>query len=165
MAFVADNKEKILSIIDGWSGKLTYDLLLEKLKAELHLSKSPSRHTLLNHAEIKHAFDLKKVELRNKKSQVITEVKYRFESGDKLSLLLENIDNDQATIIELIKQAVKLENENEKLASENKRLQDQNNILLERFVRWQYNLQKMDGVDLNKLESVIDEGLPAKQPK
>ncbi|WP_259556437.1 hypothetical protein [Vibrio harveyi] len=37
-----------------------------------------------------------------------------------------------------------------------------NDMLLERFARWQYNLQKMDGVDLNKLASTIDDGLPAK---
>lgn len=162
MAFVADNKETILAIIDGWSGKLTYDLLSERLQSELGLKRPPSRHTYTNHDEIKHAFDVKKEELRNKKSIAIEEAKSLFDSTDKLSHLLENLDNDDATLAELIKQIEKLENENERLNSENTRLNNQNNILFERFARWQHNLQKMDGVDLNKLRDTIDIGLPAK---
>jgi predicted nuclease with TOPRIM domain len=105
---------------------------------------------------------LKKEELRNKKSAAIEEAKSLFDSSDKLSQLLENLDNDDATIAELIKRVEKLENENERLNSENTRLSTQNDILLERFARWQHNLQKMDGVDLNKLAVNIDNGLPAK---
>jgi predicted nuclease with TOPRIM domain len=162
MAFVTDNKEMILTIIDGWIGKLTYDLLSEKLQAELGLKCLPSRHTYLKYGEIKHAFDLKKKELRNKKSAAIEEAKSLFESADKLSHLLTNLSNDDATIAELIKRVEKLENENERLNSKNKRLAAQNDILLERFARWQHNLQKMDCVDLNKLAATIDNGLPAK---
>ena len=162
MAFVTDNKEMILTIIDGWRGKLTYDLLSEKLQAELSLKRLPSRHTYLKHDEIKHAFDLKKKRLRNQKSQAIDEAKSLFESTDKLSHLLSNLSKDDATIAELVKRVEKLENENEKLCSKNKRLSTQNDILLERFARWQHNLQKMDNVDMNKLASTIDNGLPAK---
>lgn len=162
MAFVTDNKEAILAIIDGWCGKLTYDLLSEKIQSELGLKRLPSRHTYANHDEIKHAFDLKKEELRNKKSAAIEEAKSLFDSTEKLSHLLENLDNDDATIAELIKRVEKLENENDRLNSENKRLAIQNDILLERFARWQHNLQKMDGVDMNKLAEMIDNGLPAK---
>ena len=54
MAFVTDNKETILAIIDGWSGKLTYDLLSERLQSELGLKRPPSRHTYTKHDEIKH---------------------------------------------------------------------------------------------------------------
>ena len=54
------------------------------------------------------------------------------------------------------------QNTHERLNSENTRLSTQNDILLERFARWQHNLQKMDGVDLNKLAVNIDNGLPAK---
>lgn len=162
MAFVTDNKETILAIIDGWSGKLTYDLLSERLQSELDLKRPPSRHTYTKHDEIKHAFDLKKEELRSKKSAAIEEAKSLFDSSDKLSQLLENLDNDDATITELIKRVEKLENENEKLNSENNRLNNLNDNLLERFARWQHNLQKMDCVDLNKLFSTIDDGLPKK---
>ena len=163
MAFVTDNKETILAIIDGWSGKLTYELLSDRLQSELGLKRQPSRHTYTKHDEIKHAFDLKKEELRNKKSSAIEDAKLLFDSSDKLSHLLENLDNDDATIAELIKRVEKLEKENERLNSENERLRAKNDILLERFARWQHNLQKMDGVDLNKLAVTIDSGLPAKR--
>ncbi|WP_339891256.1 hypothetical protein [uncultured Alteromonas sp.] len=162
MAFITDNKETILSIIDGWSGKLTYELLSEKLQTELGLKRPPSRHTYTKHDEIKHAFDLKKEELRSKKSAAIEEAKSLFDSSGKLSQLLENLENDDATIAELIKRVEKLENENERLASENNRLNKNNDLILERFARWQHNLQKMDGVDLNQLAVTIDSGLPAK---
>ena len=162
MAFVSDNKETILVIIDGWTGKLSYDLLSEKLQTELGLKRKPSRFTLQKYDEIKHAFDLKKKELSKKKLAKIEDAKLLFENSDKLSDLISNLGNDDATIAELIKQVEKLEKENVRLSSENKRLNSQNDILLERFARWQYNLQKMDNVDLNKLASTIDDGLPAK---
>ncbi len=162
MAFVPDNKETILAIIDGWTGKLSYELLAEKLQLELGLKKQPSRFTLTKYDEIKHAFDLKKEQLRQKKSEAIEDAKSLFEGTDKLSDLISNLGNDDVAIAELIKQVEKLEKENERLSSENKRLNSQNDMLLERFARWQYNLQKMDGVDLNKLVSTLDDGLPAK---
>ncbi len=162
MAFVTDNKETILAIIDGWSGKLTYELLSEKLQLELGLKRPPSRHTYTKHDEIKHAFDLKKAELRDKKTHAVQEVKVLFESSNKTSHLLAKLSNDNVTFTELIKQLEKLENENERLNSENQRLSKKNDILLERFARWQHNLQKMDNVDLNKLLTSIDSGLPNK---
>lgn len=162
MAFVSDKKEIILSIIDGWSGKLTYELLSEKLQSELGLKRPPSRHTYTYHGEIKQAFDLKKEELKSKKSAATEEAKSLFDSSGKLSQLLDNLEKDDATIAELIKRVEKLENENERLVSENNRLSNNNDTILERFARWQHNLQKMDGVDLNQLAGTIDNGLPAK---
>ena len=135
MAFVTDNKETFLAIIDGWSGKLTYDLLSERLQSELGLKRPPSRHTYTKHDEIKHAFDLKKEELRSKKFTAIEEAKSLFDSSDKLSQLLENLDNDDATIAELIKRVEKLENENQRLNSENNRL-NRLNELKRLYVRW-----------------------------
>jgi hypothetical protein len=162
MAFVTDNKEMILAIIDGWRGKFSDDLLSRKLQSELGLTKPPSRHTLAKHDEIKFAIDLKREELKNKKSEAIEDAKYFIGSGSKLSVLLESLSDDDSTIAELIKVAENIEKENDKLNSENKRLATQNDILLERFARWQHNLQKMDGVNMNKLVAMIDNGLPAK---
>jgi hypothetical protein len=162
MAFVNDNKETILAIIDGWRGKFSDELLSKKLQSELGLKKPPSRHTFAKHDEVKIAIDLKREELKNTKSQAIEEAKQFIESGNKLSALLENLSDDDSTISELIKLAEKLEKENDRLNSENKRLSAQNDILLERFARWQHNLQKMDGIDMNKLSVTIDNGLPAK---
>jgi hypothetical protein len=162
MAFVSDNKEAILAIIDRWTGRFSDELLTQKIQSELRLEKPPSRHTLTKHDEIKLAINLKREGLRNKKSQAVEEAKQCIESGDKLSALMTNLGDDDSTIAELIKLAQRLEDENEKLNSEVKRLAIKNDILLERFARWQHNLQKMDGVDLNKLASMIDDGLPAK---
>lgn len=162
MAFIQDNKDTILSIINGWRGKLTYELLAEELRIRLGLKKPPSRHTFLKHSEIKFAYENKKDELRDKKSQAINEAKSLFDASDKLSRLLSNIDDDDATISELIKCAEKLERENERLVSENNTLKKQFDKVLETFARWQYNLQRMDGVDLYKLEEKLNEGLPAK---
>lgn len=162
MAFMEDNKQTILAIIDGWQGKLTYELLSERVQNELGLKHPPSRHTYLKHDEIDHAFRLKKKELKDKKSQAINEAKLLFNSSDKLSDVLTNLRDNDDTISELMKWVDKLEKENERLNSENQRLASQNNILLERFARWQHNLNKMDNVDLNKVAETIDTGLPAK---
>lgn len=162
MAFLRNNKQVILSIIDSWRGKLTYDALTQKVGLELGLKRPPSRHTLLSCDELKHAYRLKKAELKAKNIESIQETKSLLESTDKLHILLKNIDNDDATIAALASRVDKLENENERLNTENRRLESQNNILLERFARWQHNLQKMNGVDLNKLAATIDAGLPAK---
>lgn len=162
MAFVEDNKKAILAVIDAWKGKFSDELLVKKLQVELGLSKTPSRGTLPRHPEIKLAIDLKRKELRNKKLQAVEESKNLIESGGKLSDLMSKLKDDDSTISELIKLADRLEKENDKLQSENKRLITQNETLLERFARWQHNLQKMDGVDLNKLAANIDDGLPAK---
>lgn len=162
MAFMNDNKETILAIIDGWRGKLTYELLSARLQKELGLKKRPSRHTYINHGEITLAFKLKQKELKNKKLQAIHDAKQLFDSSDNLSHFLASLGDNEVETAELIKWVERLEKENEMLNSENKRLRVQNDILLERFARWQHNLQKMDGVDLNKLATTIDSGLPAK---
>ena len=77
--------------------------------------------------------------------------------------MIENLTDDDATIAELLKLVKKLEDENTKLSSENKSLQAKLDNFTERFVRWQHNLNKMDGVDLNKLDMrELDRGLSAK---
>lgn len=163
MAFVSDNKDAILAIIHGWTGKFSDDLLVKKIQSELGLKKAPSRHTLTKHDEIKLAIQLKREELKDKKSQAIEEAKQHVERGDKLSDLIESLTDDDTTIAELLKLVKKLEDENTKLSSENKTLQVKLDSYIERFIRWQHNLNRMDGVDLNQLDmSVLDRGLPAK---
>jgi len=78
MAFMNDNKETILAIIDGWRGRLTYDLLSQRLQEDLGLKKTPSRHNYKNHDEVYLAFKLKKKELKNEKQQAIEEAKSLF---------------------------------------------------------------------------------------
>jgi predicted nuclease with TOPRIM domain len=156
MAFVNDNKDNILKTIDGWNGKLTYDLLLVKLQQDLGLTRKPSRHTLLNHPEVKHAFDLKKESLRNTRAEAIDEAKSFAEQPNKLSEILSNFNDDDATIAALAERAEKLESENERLHAKIIRVEALNKDMYERFARWQYNIQKMDNVDLNRLMGTID---------
>lgn len=94
------------------------------------------RYIYIKYDEIKYVFDLKKEEFRFKKFVVIEEVKLLFDSFGKLSLLLENLDNDDVIIVEFIKWVEKFENENERLILENNRLSIYNDMLFERFVRW-----------------------------
>ena len=63
MAFVTDNKETILAIIDGWSENLSW--LLRQTSIRIGLKTPPSRHHT-KHDEIKHAFDLKKKSLETR---------------------------------------------------------------------------------------------------
>lgn len=53
---------KIVEILDGWSGKLTWDLLRHEMKP---LVGEYSRQTLYNHTRIFEAFQNRKKELKN----------------------------------------------------------------------------------------------------
>lgn len=164
MAFIDKNKSAIISIINEWQGKLTWELLCSEVQKQLGLKSKPDRTSLYNDAEIYETYDTKKKSLRVRKKEVIDEAKTIFESGDKLSVILrKHTGGDDATIKELVKRVDKVERENESLKNQNATLEKQKNTLLERFARWQYNLSKMDGVDLNKLnQATLDEGLPQK---
>lgn len=162
MAFMQDNKETVLAIINGWRGKLTYELLSQTLQKELGLSRPPSRHTYSKYDEIEMAIKLKKQELREKRSQAVEEANLLFEKPDSLISFLDNLGSDDATIAELVKCIDKIDKENRRLTSENNSLKKQVNTLLETFARWEYNLQRMDGVDLHQLQKNINEGLPEK---
>lgn len=162
MAFMQDNKETVLAIINGWRDKLTYELLSQALQKELGLSRPPSRHTYSKYGEIETAIKLKKQELREKKSQAVEEAISLFEKPDSLISFLDNLGSDDATIAELVKCIDKIDKENKRLTSENNSLKKQVNTLLETFARWEYNLQRMDGVDLSQLQKNINEGLPEK---
>ncbi|APD84790.1 hypothetical protein BM527_01055 [Alteromonas sp. Mex14] len=162
MAFMKDNKAEILAIIHGWQGKLTLDLLSKKIKDELGLEKTPNRGTYRGHDEIFYAYKLKKKELKEKKELVLQEVKQSINNANSVNTLVSKLGNEEVTAKALIQLIEKKDQENERLSSENAMLKHQNDILLERFARWQHNLQKMDGVDLNKLAEIIDDGLPAK---
>jgi septal ring factor EnvC (AmiA/AmiB activator) len=163
MAYVDDSKQDILNIIDSWSGKLSWDLLATELQRQLKLKKKPSRHTLILHDDITHAYDLRKGALRDKKSDMMQQAKAFNDNDDALSDLLKNIKDEDATIAALAERAKKLEMENEQLHAKNKRLEKTNDILLEQFQRWQYNLNKMNNVDMNQVVRQINESLPEKK--
>jgi hypothetical protein len=160
MAFVDKNREVIVEIINLWQGKMTWNLLCSEVQTKLSLRKAPDRTSLYGDPEIYEAFDNKKNILRHQKEEALGEAKTIFETGDKLSVILRKYTgNDDATIKELAKRVDKVEHENESLRANNSMLKKQNDMILERFAMWQYNLSRMDGVDLNRLEETLENGL------
>ena len=100
----------IVEILDGWSEKLTWDLLIEAINFRTH--NKYTRQTLHKHERIKNAFELCKARLAD------GDVAIRNVRSPELQKALESIA---------------------RLEAKNKRLESENNQLLEQFVRWAYN--------------------------
>ncbi|MHC8405668.1 hypothetical protein [Pseudomonas sp. TMB3-21] len=98
-----------MSILDGWSGKLTWDLLIQSVARRLR--GTYTRQALHKHERIRNAFALRKKTLA-----ILV--------GKKKAISPES----QATN----ERIARLEGENQRLKMENGRL-------LEQFVRWAYN--------------------------
>ena len=60
--------DKIIGILDGWQGKLTWDALCES--ASKHVGKRPTRQSLNAHIKIKTAFVDKKKRLKDESFEV-----------------------------------------------------------------------------------------------
>lgn len=101
--------EQVVSILDGWSGRLTWDLLI--VVVSRHSRSTYTRQTLHKHERIRHAFTLRK--------QALT-----------ASPALK-----KASSPELQAAAGRIA----RLEGENQRLRMENDHLLEQFVRWAYN--------------------------
>lgn len=128
-----DSKKTIIKIIDTWKGKLTWDLLCKRVTRELDLDEVVTRHTLLRYDEIKIAF-------KNKKDILKDSPAIKLELGDKaLEKAYERILN---------------------LQTENSRLQSENSALREQFVRWQYNLYHIKGLEIKKIMDNVNHDLP-----
>lgn len=102
--------KQIVEILDGWSGKLSWDLLIDAI--ELRMFNRYARQALYKHERIRHAFDIRKKELSGNGGEV-----HRVESP-QLQIALDRIA---------------------RLEAENRRLESENNQLLEQFARWAYN--------------------------
>jgi len=120
-------------MLDKWTGKLTWASYADKLSEKLGVG-SISRHTLIGYPAIKQAFDSKKKQLRD--------------------LAVQGVEGGDATIELLKSQRVTLE-------AKVRRLEEENAKYKEQFVRWQYNLHMMPGVNLEKLNNKIGDPLPA----
>lgn len=126
-----DSKRSIIKIIDSWKGKLTWEKLCQKVSSELEFDQIISRHTLLAYDDIKHAFSTKKSNFKN-----APEKKFGF--GD---LALEKAYERIST-----------------LESTNDRLEKEITATREQFVRWQYNMHRLN-LDMEKINKQIDEPL------
>lgn len=115
--------EQIVQILDGWTGKLSWDLYIKAISARLRATYT--RQALSNHTRIKEAFAERKKALAGRE-QVSFENK-----SPELQLALERI---------------------QRLEAENERIKRENNTLLMQFVRWAYNAstRKLDVDFLNQ---------------
>ena len=101
--------EKIVGILDGWSGKLTWEKLINEI--HIHLNQDYTRQTLAKHTRIKSAYDLTK----ERSSDISKEPK---QVSPEIAILQQKI---------------------ERLEANNARLQRENQDLLAQFARWAYN--------------------------
>lgn len=101
---------QIAEILDGWSGKLTWDLLIDAI--ELRMFNRYTRQALYKHERIRHAVELRKSDL-SRGEKGATRV-----ASPQLQIALDRIA---------------------RLDVENRRLESENNLLLEQFARWAYN--------------------------
>jgi hypothetical protein len=101
--------EQIVRILDGWSGKLTWERLIEAVVARLHCTYT--RQALHKHERIRAAYTLRKGALGR---------------GDMI------VSSDVQPMNEATARIARLEIENQRLEAENQRL-------LEQFVVWAYN--------------------------
>lgn len=113
--------KQIVEILDGWSDKLSWDLLINAI--ELRVFSRYTRQALYKHERIRNAFELKKNELFGAGKDA------KKAATPQLQIALDRIA---------------------RLQSENRRLESENNRLLEQFSRWAYNAHTR-GLDDNFL--------------
>lgn len=101
--------EKIVKVLDGWSGKLTWNKLIDEI--EFRTKNRYTRQTLAKHQRIKDAYNLTK---------------------DRVSDGVKELPNMSSEVAALIQKVKRIEAENERLNFENERL-------LAQFARWAYN--------------------------
>jgi hypothetical protein len=121
---------RIVEVLDGWAGKLTWELLISAV--ELRLFARYTRQALHKHVRIKEAFRHRKDALANngERSRPVA-------SFPELQLALDRID---------------------RLTAENERLKKENERLLEQFLRWAYNAhtRNLDKDFLNRPLPLVD---------
>lgn len=120
----------ICGILDGWSGKLTWDALIDAIS--IRMGRSYTRQALDRHERIKIAFTMRKKSLRYKDGKTETD-------SPELQKTLERL---------------------ERLKAENERLNAENTQLLEQYARWAYNakIKGLSEQYLNQPLPKIDRG-------
>lgn len=120
-----DDIAEIVSILDGWTGKLGWDQLIDAIKRRN--GNCYSRQALDKHERIKQAF------VQRKKALSGTDGVARQVSSPELQAALDRI---------------------QRLTAENERLTKENTSLLEQYVRWAYNAS-LFGVGQEKLNNAL----------
>lgn len=110
MKHLTDSRiETVVGVLDGWRGKLTWNLLIDKLEP---LIGRYTRQALDRHQRIKDAYQARKEALSGREEGAVSA------TTQEIQLLLDRIEG---------------------LKAKNERLERENNALLEQFVRWAYN--------------------------
>ncbi|NGP42792.1 hypothetical protein G4V72_14100 [Acinetobacter sp. GC2] len=131
--FIDVKEMKVIeSILNKWSGKLTWDLFAVSVARALD-KPSISKFTLMSYEPVKQVFNLRKKTLREAKSTVIASM------GD-------------VTIDMLIKENEELRNQ---ISHLKKLLEEKESLWADQYRRWQYNLSQMPNVDLATLDSPL----------
>lgn len=116
----------VLETLDGWKGKLTWDLLLAAVEKATGITYS--RFTLAEYPEVANAFSLKKEALRGvRKSEPATP------RDERVRAALEQVTRLQATV---------------------ERLRQENMLLKEQFVTWALNAERK-GVTISMLNAPL----------
>ena len=128
--FIDVKEMKVIeSILNKWSGKLTWDLFAVSVARALD-KPSISKFTLMSYEPVKQVFNLRKKTLREAKSTVIASM------GD-------------VTIDMLIKENEELRNQ---ISHLKKLLEEKESLWADQYRRWQYNLSQMPNVNLATLD-------------
>jgi hypothetical protein len=146
IVITTDNLSYILSIINTWEGKLTWDLLCQKVTNKLNIAGGVQRQSLSSYKKIQEAYTKRKQTLRESPTLPI------------------NSDDIDATIKYLSQRIVMLEIERDQLKSLNEAYK-------QRFIKWQYNAYRhgmrmtsidndpIDISDLKKLRDILEKPL------
>ena len=118
--------EAVVKIVDGWTGRLTWQGLIEAIEKRLH--STYTRQALHKHARIHHAFRLKKDELGNQ-----GEAPRRPGLSAEMRTALDQIA---------------------RLKSEKRRVESENERLLDQFAVWAHNA-RLHGVDETALNQPL----------
>jgi hypothetical protein len=121
---------RVVAILDGWKGKLTWEALIAACKPVIHTS--PARQTLARSVRIDDAF-------RQTKRRLKAEPAAAPKAAPSMRVAMECIA---------------------RLTNENERLKCENDQLLEQFVVWQYNAHAkgLSERDLNNALPGVDRG-------
>lgn len=118
--------QQVLGALDGWKGKLTWDLLLDEV--ERLCGSRYSRFTFADYPEIANAFSLRKESLRGTLPRTRGEPK-----DERLRAALQRID---------------------RLEAKAERLQAENDLFTEQFVTWALNAERK-GVTMDMLNAPL----------
>lgn len=118
--------EVVLDTLDGWKGKLTWDLLIEAVEKATGIAYS--RYTFAEYPQIANAFSLKKEALRGTWKGEPTQPR-----DERVRAALEQVDRYRAKV---------------------KRLEQENQLLLEQFVTWAVNAERK-GVTIAMLNAPL----------